>query len=97
MTNNSESSGISRGQEAIREIKSPLAGVDSRSLDALMAEDVEALADADVDRIVAELRRVRAEWEKSEVIKQNAPKGRAKADPQAKAAAAKLTLDDLGF
>lgn len=91
MTN--ESQAPAKGQEAIALIKSPLSGVDPRSLDALMSADVETLSDPDVDAIVAELRRVRAQWALDEAA------GKV---PRAKAASKKGTitqidLKDLGF
>lgn len=81
--NEIESSNLSqaKGQEEIRKIESPLSAaagiVDPRSLDALMAEDVERLTDPDVDRIVSELRRQREIWARNEAAQQAKPKGRA--------------------
>jgi len=77
-----------KDQSEIRKITSPLLGVDPRSLDALMSEDVELLSDQDVDRIVAELQRQRAIWAQSEALAQAKPK---------RSAASKGTLNvDLG-
>lgn len=47
-------------------VKSPLGGVNPRSLDALMAEDVAKLSDAEFDNVCIELRRQRQVWESNE-------------------------------
>lgn len=90
-----QSSSPAKGQEAIASITSPLAGVNPRSLDALMAEDVELLSDRDVDQIVAELQRQRAGWAASEALNQAKPRrGSAKASSGPKVA---VSLEELGL
>lgn len=89
---------VNNGQEAIRAVVSPLAGVDPRSLDALMAEDVELLTNVDVDRIVEELRAQRAAWARNEeaTALKKAAGPRAKS-PRVKGTITDLDLTDLGF
>lgn len=57
------------GNAALASIESPLAGVNPRSLDALMAEDVAKLSDPEFDRICLELRRQRQVWEANDQAK----------------------------
>lgn len=71
--------------DGFESVKTPLSGVNPRSLDALMAEDVAKLSDGEFDQICLELRRQRAVWEQNE-----AGKARQEAAGQAaKAAGAK--------
>lgn len=60
-----ETSGT-EGNKDFSGIVTPLAGIDPRSLDAIMAGDPELMPDADVDRIVAELRNQRRLYEQNE-------------------------------
>lgn len=54
---------------SLEQIESPLAGVNPRSLDALMAEDVGKLSEGEFDRIILELRKQRAGWIENEKLK----------------------------
>lgn len=54
------------GTEALASIESPLAGVNPRSLDALMAEDVAKLSEPEFEQVVTAMRRLRAEWAANE-------------------------------
>lgn len=82
-----------KGQEEIRKIVNPLLSVDPRSLDALMAEDVELLKDEDADRIVAELQRQRAQWMQNEAIAAAKPKRGARGSSEK----ISVNLDDIGL
>lgn len=84
------------GQEEIRKIENPLAGVNPKSLDAIMAEDVELISDQDVDRIVEEHQRARALWAQNEAEAQAKPKG-TRGTSTTKGTVTKINLDDLGL
>lgn len=81
-------------QELIAQISSPLSGIDERSLDALMASDVELMSDRDFDRIVLEVRRQRAVLAKNKAEAESA-KGARK--PRAAKGTVSLDLKDLGL
>ena len=82
---------------------SPLLTTDPTSLDRIFSADPLTLADAEIERLVAELRRRRNAFLAEEAAKSLAPKRtRAKAEPQSSAQAAQfdkpaneVTLDDL--
>lgn len=89
------------GAEAMASIISPLAGVNPRSLDALMAEDVAKLTDGEFDQIITEQRRLRRVWSENESKKASlAESGEAK-PPRTRTPSAKgtvnINLDDLDF
>jgi len=67
--------------------QSPLAEASPKSLDELFSTDPLKLSDSDVDAIIAELRRKRALWAKSEAEGRKAP--RTKKD--------EATLEDLSL
>lgn len=71
-----------------------LAGVDPRSLDALMAEDVGKLTEEEFLRVIAELRKARATWQTNEAAREAKPRGAAAGPKPAKAPkGAKGTVD----
>lgn len=75
-------------------VQSPLSkGINPKSLDELMAQDVESMTDRDVDRIVALLRAQRAGWLENEAK----AKPKAKAKSAAEQGTAKPSLADLGL
>lgn len=67
--------------------QTPLTEANPRSIDELFAADPLSLTDTDVDRITAELRKKRIEWEAEEDKKNSAPKR--------KDAPSQLNLDQL--
>lgn len=85
--------------EALAAIESPLAGVNPRSLDALMAEDVAKLSEPEFEQVVTAMRRLRAEWAQNEGRKAAAedsgqptpPRTRAKRTP----GTININLDEL--
>lgn len=79
---------IPKGQDEIQKIASPLSGVDPRSLDAIMASDVELLSDGEIDMIVAELQSKRKIWAENEAA------GRSQ---RGKAEKKTVSLDELGL
>ena len=72
--------------------QTPLKEADPKSLEDLFDKDPLNLTDADITKIVAELRLNRAAWAAEEAVKATKPKRAAKAP---KASASKLSLDDL--
>lgn len=85
---------------SLEQIKSPLAGVDPRSLDAVMSMDVESMSESDVERVCQELRRMRQVWADNEarsaasalLPKPTGPRGKSKAK-----GTATPDLKDLGL
>lgn len=84
------------GTEAMATIISPLAGVNPRSLDALMAEDPAKLSEGEFDQIIAEMRKMRKIWAENESKKDSAEAKAPKAPkpPRGKGTLS-IDLDDL--
>lgn len=72
---------------------SPLALVDPAAIDELFSRDPLQMKDADIDEIIAHLRRERSKWETAEA--RAAAKKEAKLNPSSPVA--KISLDDLGL
>lgn len=84
------------GAAALAAVESPLAGVNPRSLDALMAEDPAKLSEGEFDQIIAKMRALRVEWLKSEAAKADKPpRAAAGAKPKAAKGTVNINLDDL--
>jgi hypothetical protein len=100
MTGNETPPSYPLGTEALASIESPLAGVNPRSLDALMAEDPAKLQDADFDQVISAMRALRAGWQANEQKKDlEGPKPkaapRAKAAPRSTTGKVSINLDEL--
>lgn len=85
------------GTEALAAVESPLAGVNPRSLDALMAEDVAKLSEPEFDQVVLAMRKLRKAWAENEGVKAAAEAAGVKAPRQARAKGPKVSvnLNDL--
>lgn len=89
-----ESAGeVPLGTEAVAATASPLAGVNPRSLDALMAEDPAKLQDADFDRIIEAQRALRRTWAENEAKKEAKPPADPNAPKAPRARGPKVSID----
>lgn len=85
----------SEGAKALASIESPLAGVNPRSLDALMAEDPAKLAPGEFDQIISAMRKLREGWIASEQKKDAEGPKAASTRPRAAKGTVNISLDDL--
>ena len=77
--------------------ESPLSEADPRSLDDLYAADPLTLTDADVDKIVADLRKKRALWESEDAAAQSQGRARRPKEYKAPPPKGQLDLSSLGL
>lgn len=90
------------GAEAMEAVVSPLAGVNPRSLDALMSEDVAKLQEPEFDQVIDAMRKMRQAYVESEArkdeAKATAPPGARSSGPKTPKASkgtVNINLDEL--
>lgn len=88
--------------ERMASVKSPLSGLDPRSLDAIMQEDITRISDQEFDRVIAELRAKRKVFMANEAAadaagatRRGAGKPAAPKGPKAPKGSVNITMDDL--
>lgn len=85
--------------DRLASVVSPLAGVNPRSLDAIMAEDVAKLSEGEFDQVIEHMRGLRKTWAENESKKASAegaaPKAKAGAKPKVARGTVKIDLSEL--